>query len=97
MIGQRIVVLILTRVRPQVRESLRSAIAGPVVVVQDALSQSLVGGFLVDLPQRGVHAEAARIDVLGVMLGQGLTHHFRDVFGVQRVLSYLATRLQRRF
>ena len=67
-----------------------AAVGLAAVVFHDALAQRLVGGLLIGLADRGVDAKAARIDVLGIMLGKRLPDHFRDILRVNGVFVYFA-------
>ncbi len=67
------------------------------VVVENPGAQRFVGRLLVVLAQRRVNAQAARVHILGIVLGQRLAHHLRRIFCAERVLSYVTTRAQRGF
>jgi hypothetical protein len=62
----------------------------PAVVVHHPAANAEVSRFLILLEDRRVHAQAARIDVIGKTLGGNLAGHFGDKLGVHRRLADVA-------
>src|SRR5919204_263517 len=79
MIDERVVVLVLRGVGLQVEKTFRTPIALAPVVIEYALAHRLVRDFLIRRAQGRIDAEAARVNIFGVLLGERLTHHFRQV------------------
>ena len=61
----------------------RAAIPVPVVIVDHAAPHRSISGFLVGLPDRGLHGQALGVSVLAVGVEDDLAGHFGDEFGVR--------------
>jgi len=96
-VGQSVVVLVFAGVRTQLEKSFGPAVALPAVVIQRASAQRVVGGFLIGLTQGCIDAEAPRVHILRVVLGQRLAHHLGGVFRMQGVFAYFPPCPQRCF
>ena len=86
---QRLVdcLFVVERQLPGVQVGFGPAVAVAAVVVHHALAQAGVGSFLLALDQRGVHLEAAGVDLVGEALGSNLSRHLGGEFGMHRVLG----------
>ncbi len=79
MVGECLLQILVARVCRQLDIGLGAAIGLAPVVLEHTLAQRLVGGLLVRLADGRVHAEAARIDVIRVVLGKRLADHLGDI------------------
>src|SRR6185295_5846632 len=75
-LGQRFVIVVFRGAGGQFDECLRSPVTLAAVVVQQATPDGLVGSFLIGLAYRRIDAKALGIGLLGVLVVDGLAHHF---------------------
>jgi hypothetical protein len=80
--------VVLVRLRRQLGEAFGAAVAVAPVVVENPLAQRGVRRLLVGFPEGGVDAEAAAVDLVRIVLGDGLAHHLRGVFRVYGVFVH---------